>query len=246
MRRALTMVVVLGLSGLALGAPAEEKPSGADRNLITVTGEAEVRVAPDEFVLGFGVETRGLDLGVATHANERAVARVLALAKEAGIDDKLVQTGYMNVQPFYDDQRERARPLTLLGYVVERSVVVTLKDVRKMSGLRAAAIAAGANRLYALQMRTSELRKHRDEARLMAVRAAREKAVAIATELGQKVGRAHHIELDQPQAAAFSYAMQNSFQNVARSTSGDDGGDAGFAPGQISVSARVKVEFELE
>ena len=240
MRNGLVVATMVGLAGLASG-------RRSDRGLIAVTGEAEVQVAPDEFVLALGIETRGLDLAAATRANDEAVARIISLAKDAGVEEKLVQTGYVNVQPVYDDQRERARPLTLLGYVVERSVVVTLKDVRKLSGLRAAAVAAGANRLYGLQMRTSELRKHRDQARLMAVRAAREKAVAIASELGRKIGRAHRVELDQPTASERS-PFANYAQNVQASANsgGEDAGDAGFAAGQISVSARVKVEFELE
>jgi uncharacterized protein YggE len=105
------------------------------------------------------------------------------------------------------------------------------------------AVAAGANRIHALQMRTSELRKHRDQARLMAVRAAREKAVAIASELGQKIGRARNVQVDSPQGY---WANANTTQNAFSSAGGDSSGAADFAAGQITVTGRVTVTFELE
>jgi Protein of unknown function (DUF541) len=43
--------------------------------------------------------------------------------------------------------------------------------------------------VYGIEFRTCGLRKHRDAARGLAIQAAREKAIALAGELGQEVGR---------------------------------------------------------
>ncbi|MEJ2068533.1 MAG: SIMPL domain-containing protein, partial [Deltaproteobacteria bacterium] len=49
--------------------------------LITVTGEAEVQVVPNQAILTLGVETGDRDLGIAKRENDERIKRVLALAK---------------------------------------------------------------------------------------------------------------------------------------------------------------------
>ena len=56
--------------------------------LITVTGDAEVRVSPDEVILTLGVETWDKDLGIAKKQNDARVEKVLALAKQYKIEPK--------------------------------------------------------------------------------------------------------------------------------------------------------------
>jgi uncharacterized protein YggE len=244
MRSVFTLAALPIVAAMAAPVTADQGCCRADRSLVTAEGDAEVRVVPDEFVLAFGIETRGLDLAAVSRANEEAVGRVVANAKSAGAGERHIQTGYTDIRPRYDEERDRARPLTLLGYVVERSVVVTLTDPTKVSELRTRALMAGANHLYGLNLHARELRKHRDQARLLAVRAAREKAAAIAAELGQKIGRAHTINIDpEPSARGF---MPSPMQNVVLEAGGESATDERFAPGQIAIRAKVRVQFELE
>ena len=51
---------------------AEEKP---EPRLITVTGDAEVRVVPDEVMLTLGVETWNKELNAAKQENDRATLK---------------------------------------------------------------------------------------------------------------------------------------------------------------------------
>ena len=68
---------------------------------ISVTGDAEVRVAPDEVLLTLGVETWDKDLATAKGQNDERVKKVLALTAEYGIGSKDVQTEYINIEPRY-------------------------------------------------------------------------------------------------------------------------------------------------
>jgi uncharacterized protein YggE len=132
--------------------------------------------------------------------------------------------------------------------------VVTLKEIGKFESLLTAALEAGANNVHGVQFRTTELRRYRDQARSLAIKAAQEKAVALAAELGQKVGRPLKIEEQQSNwwawyggwwGGGWSGAMtQNVVQNV--SGGGQSSEDTTIAPGQITVNARVAVTFELE
>ena len=80
----------------------------------------------------------------------------------------------------------------------------------------------------------------------MATKAAREKAVAIAGELGSKVGKPFTIH-----ESSSNYSSSRTGYNMSQNVMGDGGGEpdtssSGFAPGQISIRASVTVDFDLE
>ncbi|MEJ2211004.1 MAG: SIMPL domain-containing protein [Anaerolineae bacterium] len=75
MNSKLVAILAVGLLAvLALGGWTQEVPAASQApRTVTVTGEAEVRVVPDEVILTLGVETWDKDLG-------RAIARALVEA----------------------------------------------------------------------------------------------------------------------------------------------------------------------
>ena len=218
---------------------------------ITVTGEAEVRVVPDEVILTLGVETWNMNLETAKTQNDDVVRKLLALTKDSGIESKHVQTDYVGIEPRYQDSYERK---DFLGYFVRKNVVITLKDITKFEAVLSRALELGANYVHGVDFRTTELRKHRDEARALAIKAAQEKATALAGELGQTIGQP--ITISENQSSWWSWygswwgyrwggsATQNVVQNAGGS--GATLGDSALAPGQIAVNASVTVEFELK
>jgi hypothetical protein len=236
---------------LALSAWTEQVPSGsAAPRTVTVTGEAEVRVVPDEVILTLGVETWDKDLGRAKEQNDRIVARVLALAGERGVPAEHVQTDYVSIDPRYKDGYYEERDF--VGYFVRKNVVVTLRDLAEFEPLLSDALEAGVNYVHGVEFRTTELREHRDEARELAIKAAQEKAVALAGALGQDVSQPLAIQEEQ----AGWWSSYNAWwggswgagmsQNVIQELGGASYlADSTVAPGQIKVNARVSVTFEL-
>ena len=223
----------------------------AQQRTITVTGEAEVRVIPDEVILTLGVETWSSSLENAKAQNDVVVRRLLALMNEAGIEPRYLQTDYIGIEPRYRDSYERS---DFLGYFVRKNAVITLKDIAKFETVLSRSLELGANYVHSVEFRTTELRKHRDEARALAIKAAQEKATALAKELGQSIGKP--ITITENQSGWWSWygswwgyrwggaATQNVVQNA--SGSGVMLADSTLAPGQIAVNASVTVEFELK
>jgi hypothetical protein len=78
----------------------------------------------------------------------------------------------------------------------------------------------------------------------MAVKAAKEKALALAGELGSKVGKPHSITEQSSEIPTLLLA--NSFAQNAAAAPGDSGSNSAFEPGTISISATVTVAFVLE
>jgi len=214
------------------------------QRLITVIGEGEVKVMPDEVILTLGVETWGKDLIIAKRENDEIAKKVLALAKKYEIETKNVKTVHIRIEPRYKDIYKRS---TLIGYYVRKTIVFRLRDISKFEGLLSSALEAGANSVYGVQFSTTELKKYRHQARTFAIRDAKQKANELAKELGQKVGKPHTI-LEEPSGWWSRYYSGTAGriggmpQNV-RGIAGES--ESNIAPGQINVKAKVTVSFEL-
>jgi len=248
----LTIIFLITISGCtAANAPGGlAYPQEAPRQrTISVTGNAEVLVIPDEVILTLGVETWNNNLETAKTYNDQIVKKVLETTPEFGVDPKHVQTDYIQIEPRYEDYAQRQ----FLGYFVRKTIVIHLKDVSKFEELLSQVLQDGVNYIHGVDFRTSELRKHRDQARSLALKAAQEKANAMAKELGQQAGQPLSIreEYNQwwyPYSSWWGYGATGGMsQNVIQNASGaPPQSEGGLALGQISVTASVAVEFELK
>ena len=213
--------------------------------LITVSGQAEVRVQPDEVVFTLGVESVDKDMLAAKKRTDDSVREVLAIAKKNNIKPEDVQTSYISVQPKYntDDleyEQRRTVKREFVGYQVSKTIAVILRDISRFDSLLSDVLKAGVTRLSNVEFRDSKIRQHRDQARAMAIKAAQEKANLLAREIGQSIGPAYSIT----EAGAVPFAaVQNVSVNAGRSFSDD--AESAIAPGSISVSAQVTVSFRL-
>jgi uncharacterized protein YggE len=130
---------------------------------------------------------------------------------------------------------------------MRKTVVVTLKDISKFEDVLSAVKHGSANSIEDVSFRSSEMRKYRDQARTMGIRAAREKAEMLTHEIGQKIGKAVTISEED----TGGWRSQNSFANVSQniSQSGNGGGessaDSTVSPGKIAIKAKISVSFEL-
>jgi uncharacterized protein len=219
----------------------------AQENNISVTGTAEVKVVPDQVVVALGVETRDPVLAVAKKHNDQSVRKVLDTIGALGIAPGDVQTGFISVDIVYISSAQSV----VDHYVVEKAIAVTLKDVSKFEGLLSAVLDAGANHIYNVEFATSELRKHRDEARAMAVKAALEKANDLAAACGMKVAPKPLGVTGDAYGGGFwygrrsPYQMANAVQNVYQGGGGTTP-EGTIALGKISVTASVTMTFRLE
>jgi uncharacterized protein YggE len=243
MRQPLRQVSRLLIACLCLSLPCLAQ-AAREQSLITVTGEAEVRVAPDEVVFDLTVQTLNRDLRMAKTQTDERLKKTLDLTRKYKIAPADVQTDYVKLEPRYRGGDETR---TLVGYSVRKDLVFTLRDAAQAEELLSELIEAGNSRINSVTFRSSQLRKHRDEARALAIKAAREKAVALTAEIGQKIGKAFSIEEEVAGGNAnFRAGLMN--QNVSVATDGDTftSSEGTLALGQIKVNARVTVRFILE
>lgn len=138
----------------------------------------------------------------------------------------------------------------ITGYFVRRSISFTFRDGETLGQIIREVLTSGANSISRVRYASSEVRKHKDTARLLALKAAKQKAELMSSELGNKVGRAVCVEevSENPDRVSFYCARQfNQFNLMPVSDGGTatySGGEAGgFALGTIPMTATVRATF---
>ena len=233
------MALVTCLLTSVAGATEEEK-----LRIVTTTGEAIIYVQPDEASIAFGIETFDAQLDVAKANNDEAAARFVKAIKSLGVEERFIQTARMEVTIRYKDSSHPVAGVE--GYYAHRTYAISVKDLKLLEKLVDTGLRNGANQLTGLEYRSAELRKHRDEARKMAIRAAREKAVALANELGCGVGAPRTIS--EANIGYWQYGANSQTRNyqtsVLANPGGAEGGEA-MPLGQIGINATVSLTFDL-
>jgi uncharacterized protein YggE len=238
--------LILVSVGLLLSAAIAAAQSNIEPPLITVTGQAEVRVPPDEVVFTLAIENVDKEMVLASKRTDDSVRQILAIAKKNNVKPEDVQTSHISVQPKYNtddlpyESRDKVKRV-LVGYEVSKTVAIRLREISRFDDLLADVLKAGITRLSNLEFRDSQIRKHRDEARRMAIRAAQEKAKLLAGEIGQAIGPAYSINED----SGSDYNRNNYSQNASVAAGSSSESESATAPGTISVTAQVTVRFRL-
>ena len=225
-----------------------------DRPKITVNGEAVVKVQPDEIIITFGIETWDKNIMIAKEENNKIMKKAVAVIKEAGIQDKDIQTDYLSIEPRYGDNYEKRN---FIGYFVRNTLVVTLAEPDKVEDLVTGVLQSGVNYIHNINFQTTEFKKYREQARELALNAAKEKAEEMAATLGQGIG--NPIQINEgydgsnwwyysswngwAYGGRSNYMSQNVMQNI-ESASGEI--SETIALGKISIKANVTVTFELK
>ena len=237
MKTTLTLVVLLAAC------------SARAQHTINVTGDAEVKVAPDQVVLTLGVEVHAKVLAEARRENDKRVRSVRAAAAHLGIQEKDVQTDFIQLGMEYENDG-----ITPRYYYTRKSIVLVLHDVARMEEVLAAVVDAGATHIHGVEFETTRLREFRDRARALAVQAASEKARDMAAAAGMKVlgGPVSISSANYGGGSWYGSGWGGSryatmAQNVmVNAGNGAGGGQGTIALGRISVTATVAMEFRLQ
>jgi|SRR5215813_1458858 len=241
------LVLVFCLVTLNVAAQGEKTQATID-----VQGSADVKVVPDEVYIAFGVETSDPNLTVSKTQNDERVKKLLELTKQLNIEPRYVQTDFISIEPWQHELYDERRT-TRLEYRVRKNIAVTLRDISKFEELISRALEVGVNHVHGIQFRTTELRKHRDRAREMAIQAAKEKAGLLAGKLGRQVGPAVRIaEYGGSWYSAYGWWGQGSYygsnvgvSQVSAQSGESSSSDGTIALGQITITASVSVSFAL-
>ncbi len=222
--------------------------------LITVSGKAEIRVVPDEVILSLDFTKLDNNLQVAKKLNDESVGKILELTRRFGIAPQDVTTSSISVDMkyesirdlknrIYDEDGDEIGKKVFKGYEVSKTIIVRLRDITKFEDFFNETLKTGLTEVNSVNFETSKLREVKDQARDMAMKAAKEKATAMAGSIGQTIGKAVKIT----EGTVSNQYYSNISSNITRQASVVTVTEnlATFSPGTIKVEAEVTVGFLL-
>ena len=96
------MIVGVTLALCSVAAGADTRAADTVTRTVTVSGEAELRVVPDEVVMTFGVETHDLELTTSRMQNDERVGRIFTALAAADIEKKHIVPDASSGWPGFD------------------------------------------------------------------------------------------------------------------------------------------------
>jgi len=153
---------------------------------ISVSGEGKAVGIPDVAGIDLGTVIEKPQVAAAQAENTRVMNALLAALDDMGVDKKDVQTTSYNVNPAYDWNNGKQ---TLRGYSVSQNVHVKVRKLDTVGDILGKAGSLGANQVGGVSFTVDEPETLNQEARLKALKNAKEKAEALADVAGVKLGR---------------------------------------------------------
>lgn len=242
------MIYTLMLMLFATGALAQMYD---DRPRITVGGEAIVKVKPDRILITFGIESWDNDIAASKEKNNEILKRTIEALKESGIGENEMQTDQLSIEPRWQHQYQKE---DFLGYFVRNTFVVTVSDAEKVEDVVTRALESGVNYIHGVDFQTTELKKHREQARELALKAAKEKAEKMAAVLDQQVGppilinEGHSPWWYHSSWTRWGGGRSGGMSQVMVQADRGESGDItdSIALGSLNIRANVTVTFELK
>ena len=155
---------------------------------VSVTGTGRVTVEPDTASIALGVTVFEANLAEAQAKATTQMTAIIDAVKAGGVADEDIQTSNysVNVRQDYD---ENGNPTKVIGYDINNTVNVTVRDLDALGTILDSVVQAGANTIYGISFFTWDMTEATAQARAAAVTDARAHADQLAAAAGVTVGR---------------------------------------------------------
>ncbi len=232
---ALICLIALGLTQSYAFAE-EAKPA-----TISVSATGTMAVVPDMATVRLGVVREAKTARQALDANSQAMTAVLASMKDAGVEDKDLQTSSFNIQPRYIYPRpqksgEQKQP-TIVGYMVSNALTIRVRDLSRLGTILDEAVTLGVNSDGNISFASSTPEVVLEQARKKAVTQAVAKAKTLTEAANVGLGRILSINENGARAPR-PRALQ-------RTAAFKEDAAVPIASGESSYSITVNMTWEL-
>lgn len=243
-RPVFALSLALGLGGVFGGEsvqPAFAEPLRDSVPSVSVVGEAEEEVAPDQATLSFGVVTERAAAAEAAKENARIAATILDELKTLGVVDADVRTQGVTLTPVTTEERDLKGKTTAIKkqYVARNDLSVRVREIQRAGEIAGRLMDKGVNSLQGVEYVYSQPEAKMDELRARAVKDAERRARVYAEAAGLRLSRVLEIRpADETSPFPHPYAMKVAAAPMADSA-------PPMRPGVQRISARVSVVWAL-
>lgn len=240
-------LLVLLLTAAAFAQQKNDPPT------ISVVGTAEIMVEPDEVSISLDITKLNKNLDIARSEAESAREKVFAATRSFNIKPEDVKTKQISVEMKYqsirdpknrifDDDGDEIGTRTFIGYQVGIGVNIRLRDIKRFNELFTELLKSGISEVDSVSFESSKSIEYVKEARIKAMKAAFDKATAMAGAIGQTIGKAISIT-EGSRSSSYSAEMDRANYRSGPIIVSDP--VASFSPGAIKISSQVSVTFLL-
>lgn len=178
---------------------AEAQQGGPRGPVMTISGEGSVQAPPDLALIMVGVVSEDERASAALSQNTQSMTRVLDALKAEGIEPRDLQTSGFSVQPVMSqpprnyDHSVPFRP-QILGYRVNNTLTVRIRDLDRVGALLDKTVALGANSVSGPNFTVENPQPLQDDARRVAMADALRKGALYAEAASVTLGPVIRIE----------------------------------------------------
>lgn len=179
----------------------EKYDRNEQNNTIVISGQGKIVAKPDIAQIKLGVQSTGRTAVEVATLNNTTYNSVLAAVKKLGIDEKDIKTTAYNLNPRYRYEPNTGKS-SIDGYDLYQEITVKVRKLDSVGQVIAEATAAGSNQVGDINFTIDDTDALKVEARLIAIKEAKDKAQEIAEATGLKLGKlvnfSESSELPQP------------------------------------------------
>jgi hypothetical protein len=190
------LIISVFVAFLAVGAIRDAfSPRPPMGNIISVEGVGKVNAVPDIARISFSVTEEAESVSDAQTASTKKVDDALAALDDLNVEEKDIKTTSYSVYPKYS----RAQPCyegfcpdyeqTIVGYTVSQTIEIKVRDTAQVGEVLARLGDASVSNLSGPSFTVDDPEELKAEARAAAIENAREKAKALAKDLGVSLVR---------------------------------------------------------
>lgn len=243
----LTTILVAGLVivavVLALNSETEESDI-EEKSRISVSGTSSLTVDPNEAEVYARIVTLEKTAQDSKNRNSEVSKKVTDALKKAGVKSSDIETSQFSIYPKYEYEEVveinlRKSNQVLIGYEVVNVLKVTTQDIDKAGKLIDAAVDAGANDIEGVSFGLTDEREKetKQQAMIAASNDAKEKAVALSTNLG--VALLRPISISESSFYYQPFEFRGAFMEKAVAA------ETVINPQKLDVSASIQLVYEI-
>jgi uncharacterized protein YggE len=217
---------------------------------ISFTAEGKVLVKPDVAKITFYVINQGEKAEIVQKENNERMQEAVTFVKNQGVDEDDIRTVRYNLNPEYDytwckkpgDKPYPSCSPKIIGYKLDQGIEVKIRDFDKIDVIVGGLSEKGVNRISNVSFVIDDTEDYKNEARILALEKAEERAKLLARKSSIKLGKIIDIS-EGPgiypiyRALEMEKAMVDSIE--------DEVAQAPIEPGTQEITVTLTVTYKL-
>jgi uncharacterized protein len=240
MKLLIFLVLILLSQASPLRAVTSDGNCLTDKRTLDLDATGFVNVKPDVAYISFNTEAKNAKAQVAYAEHTKKMSSILDAIKGVSIEAKDIRTRGMSLQPQYSYSNREGKQI-FEHYFVQQQLMVTIRDVEKVSSVLDAAVTSGAL-LRDVNFTVEDSEAAATEASKKAYDLIKSKAAAIALSLGVELGKPIRVNDDKGSSFHPKHAMM---RGAAMEMMDDGGGGSHVESGEVRLSHTVSITYEI-